>query len=242
MDISTLAFIGILLGGICVLIALRFLSKRSQDAVPGEKALSSAQSIATLEKGASAIVVGRAVVHGAPLTAPLSGRQCLGWAVTIEEYFVSREKLDTRRNRRVGNWRTILHDQEVTEFKVEDDTGRVLVHPGFPELTLVKDSNWESFPLVDAPDAVVAFLKAHGQRATNVHGENRQLRAREGVLEANERVIIAGLVSSELDTSGAQGAAYRGNATRLAITKPPDETLVISDDFQAIRRHGLRRF
>ncbi len=242
MDLSHLAFFAVVAAALLGLVALRYLSARGRAGAPGEEALERAVDIADAKEGASNTIIGRVAPPLDTLDAPLSHRKCVAWTVSIEESFVTQSDFDTQGRQRTGAWRTILHDQKTLDFEVNDDTGRAHVRAGYPELTLVGDKGWQAWPLEEAPVEVVAFLRSHGQRAIKAHGETRQLRAREGILEAGERVLVAGLAAREIDPDAAQHGGYRQSATRLVIVKPPDETLVVTDDFDRIRRHGLRRF
>jgi hypothetical protein len=243
MDPAYVVFVAVVAAFVAALVVLRFVSPRANAASPGVAELDRAVRVAEASEGALVTVIGEAAPHGETLRSPLAGRECLAWTVGIEEHFVVKnDPLVHDPNGRTGAWREILHDQGVVDFEIADETGAALVRAGFPELTLTEGEEWRTGPLGDAPPQLVAILRAHGQLPTDKDGEARRLRAREGTLVARDRVVVAGL--ARLEAAPAEGAVvgYRSAPTRLVVVKPPDATLVVANDLDAVRRHGLRRF
>jgi hypothetical protein len=123
---------------------------------------------------------------------------------------------------RGGAWRTILHEQDIKDFYVEDDSGQVLVKVDYPDLSLGKDEGYRAGTFSESPPEVVAFLKAHGQKPTTGLGENRKLRYREGALVAGELVRVAGLVRQELSHEASASVSYRSTPLRPVLHKPAE--------------------
>lgn len=229
MDDPVNAFLAVTLAGIVLIVVLKIATSRSSSQSSTEENATERRSVGELTADVVVEVVGQAVPAVEALTGPLSQRRCLGWEITVEEYIVSELEVHFRENRREGNWRTILHEQEIRDFFVEDQTGRVLIRAGYPDLTLAKDQGYRSALFSDSPPEVVAFLKAHGQKPTTALGENRMLRYREGVLTEGERVQVTGVVRQELDSEAGAATGYRSSPTRLVIEKPPQEPLKVTD-------------
>jgi len=76
------------------------------------------------------IEVSGSVTSDTPDTAPITGKPCVYWRVTIQ---VKREKQSS----------TVSHQSTPRAFEIEDATGRVLIWPSSSELIVTKSQRWE---------------------------------------------------------------------------------------------------
>lgn len=166
----------------------------------------------------------RGRVHGtlrqleeAPLVAPLSGRPCAYYEAVVEE------------NTTKG-WRTRVRESQGQDFLVEDDAGTARVIMRDARVNLVDDAHFVSGILAEPTPTLEAFLHRNGERSTGWFF-NKNLRYREGVLEAGELVSVLGHGSREPDPDPrAAMGGYRESAMRLVLSARPDTPLQISDD------------
>lgn len=151
-------------------------------------------------------VVGTVGVEEA-LRAPISGRRCAYFRVVVEE-----------RRERDGHhhWYKIIDVQQGVDFLVKDKTGEVQVKVARAEAVLEQDRSERSGFLKDATPELEAFLRKHGEHSEGLVF-NRTLRYREGVVEAGERIAVAGL-------------ARRTPNGRVLLTAPPGGSLLLSDE------------
>ncbi len=173
----------------------------------------------TLAATSSAVVrvTGRLVLAGPPLIAPLSGRPCAYYTVTV----TSRGKKQ--------EW-TVAREVLGQPFILEDASGRALVHlDATSEVTLGLEGE-TSGNFDDASVVQRAFLERHGESSTTEFGFNRSLSYREGVLEAGELVTVVGVASREADPTPAQAArGYREQPTWMVLRGSATRPLLISD-------------
>ncbi len=199
----------------------------SADAVI-RRTLRNAQTVAVSEfqPGTAAKLVGRLSHTGQTLTAPLSGRSCAYYQVTVEEY---------RSNGKSGSWYTVVDESEGAGFLLQDDSGQALVHLQAAKVVVVKDSHSKSGTFDDATEAEEAFLQRHGKKSQG-WVFNKKLRYREGVLEEGETVAVFG--HGEWDANpdpSAPGAGYRGTSKRLVMRTNAQSPLYVSDDSTTLR-------
>ncbi|HZS38442.1 MAG TPA: hypothetical protein VFF06_16520 [Polyangia bacterium] len=169
-------------------------------------------------------IAGTLEYAAAPLTAPLSGRACAWYEVIVEE-------LKGR-----GGPRQILREERRQLFFLRDADGtRALVRTAHARTLLVKDANFSSGTFNDPSPVLEEFMRRHGIEPRGLLF-NRSLRFREGVLEAGERVVAAGVARWEADAdSGSVGGAYRETPRRLVLDGSEKAPLLISDDPSALR-------
>lgn len=163
--------------------------------------------IGDLRDGEEARVIGVVGVE-APIRAPISGRRCAYYRVVVEEQYESSGR---------RSWRDVLDEQDGVDFLVKDETGEALVKTTRVEAVLEKDRSKSSGFLRDATPELEAFLKKHGRSSEGLVF-NRTLRYREGVVEAGERVAVAGLVRRKTPEA------------RPVLAAPPNGSLLISDE------------
>ncbi|HWN70768.1 MAG TPA: hypothetical protein VNM90_24170, partial [Haliangium sp.] len=90
-------------------------------------------------------------------------------------------------------------------------------------VALVKDAHFRSGLFQDATPALEQFLARHGRQSQGWLF-NKNLRYREGVIEAGELVAVCG-----------QGRREGAPAPRLALVASPSMPLYVSDDMATMR-------
>ncbi len=184
-------------------------------------------SIKDIEEGLEVKVSGRLSYAEEPLVAPLTGRPCACWEVTVEEY---------RKSGNSGSWREIIREQECQPFFIDDDTERALVRDTIPIVAIEKDGHFKSGTFNDASDELESFLYEHGHQSVGMLGFNRSLRYKEGVLEEGEDVAAAGLAHREPDPGGhGRSGGYRDAPTIVVIEAPEGGQCMLSDSYETLK-------
>jgi len=178
--------------------------------------------IAQVKDGAAAKVVGKLGCLGVPLRAPLTGRPCAYYEVVVEEH---------RRRGKHSHWVTVIHERNLVDFLLRDQSGKALVKIATAQVALVMDAHFKSGTFNDAHPALEAYLASHGQKSEGWLF-NRNLRYREGVLEPEESVAVCGQARWEPDPEPDPGMAtgYRESPMRLLLGPAPEIGLLVSDD------------
>jgi hypothetical protein len=166
---------------------------------------------------------GRALGHHESATAPLSGRQCLAWTVSVEELVATP---------RTNEWTVILEDSDGVDFRLEDGSGRALVRLEEARLELTEDEHLDT-DSYDDRFAMGPFLDARDQRLTGVLGLPRRLRLHEAVLSSGDEVVVRGAGVWEMDPDPAPVSVrgtYRTAARRLVLGSSAEGELVVTAD------------
>jgi hypothetical protein len=182
--------------------------------------------IAEAPDGRAIKIVGELLCAGRSLTAPLSGRACAYYTVVVEEY---------RGGGKGGRWKEILREEKGVDFFLRDDSGTALVHfpaDGHVWPALVEDRRARVSPIFHADEALKRFLAERG-RPVDGWFVRRNQRAREGVLEAGERVAVAG-TARWLPAPDGIGGGYREAGKRLVLQGSEQLGLFLSDDPAAL--------
>jgi len=186
------------------------------------------QPIAETPEGKDVRVAGRlAYVDGnAPLTAPISGRPCAAWRVVVEEMRGGGGNNNSKRK-----WVAVVTESEARDFLLEDSTGRARVDGTLVELVLDFDSRGSTGVFRDASPQLKDFLFWRGI-ATEGLVFNKNMRYREGILEAGEKVTVAGSGRWENDPSQRAGG-YREVGRILRVGAMEGGELLATDDPKA---------
>jgi len=171
-----------------------------------------------LPESTRARIVGAAQPIEAALEAPLTGRKCVYYVVTVH-----------RQRRGDDSLFSIIREERGVPFRVDDGTGRAIVDPNAAKVALDVDGHGESGAF-DAPnEREGAFLWRHGMSGKGLFF-NKRLRYREAIIGVGETVAIVGEGVREPDPDAAPEAAYRGDPpTRIRMTSSPRFPLLISD-------------
>jgi hypothetical protein len=168
-------------------------------------------------KGGVVAVSGHARTASARLVAPLSGRACLAYQITIGE-------------RMAYGWDVVGRFGQAEAFWVEDQTGRVLVDPGQHfALTLVKFVT--TVADADQSPRIEAVRRLAAERGVSLTG--RELRFEEGILEEGELVAVAGHAATEAHPRGDAEGPRRLPICLVLRGGGFDEPLLVSDDPRA---------
>jgi hypothetical protein len=183
-------------------------------------------AIADLDEGRTGRVVGR-VGEGDTVQAPFTGRSCVFYEATVEEY---------RSGGKSGSWRQIAREATGVPFVLEDGTGRAIVDPTGARVAVEIDMTTRSGTFDDATPAEARFLGKHGLRATG-WVFNRSLRYREGVIEVGETIAVMGQGVREPDPAavGKVGGYRSGPPTRLRLGGSSRHPVLLSDAPDTLR-------
>ena len=177
--------------------------------------------IRDVPEGTPARITGQVALWGNPLQAPLSGRPCAYYEVTVEQH---------RSNGKRSHWHQILREVQGVPFIVRDGTGTAIIDPAGAKITIHMDATSRSGTLDDATPQEEALLARHNLRSQG-WVFNKQLRYREGVIEPGETVTALGCAVREPDPdAGGQAAGYReGGPMRLRMSGSPQAPLLLTD-------------
>lgn len=206
-----------------IFAAIAIYGSYFSEAAKIRRALKAAQkkTIAEVTQGEVAKIVGRVRPITELLRAPLSGRRCVYFEATVEEY---------RSSGKSGSWVEIIRESEVSDFLVEDGTGRALVKTSMMKALLRKDTELTSGFLNDASADLEAFLRRHG-RESKGWVFNKSLRYKEGVFEPGETVSVLGQAKWEHDPDPTEaGSGYRDVPKRLVMDGPDNGAYLFASD------------
>ncbi len=184
--------------------------------------------VATAPEGRMTKVVGVIDYVGEPLRAPISGRPCAGYEVTV--WLEGKNGGDR-----------ILRDAAQTDFWLNDGTGTALIRMKDARSQIHWDTTKKSGPFNAPTPELEAFLRRHGQASTDEAfgvSFNRALRYEEGVLEGGEKVAALGYATRQEDVSpgAAPGDSRYGRSRRLVLQAKGDEApLCVSDEPDVLR-------
>ncbi|HUQ08078.1 MAG TPA: GIDE domain-containing protein [Kofleriaceae bacterium] len=176
--------------------------------------------IAELREGRTGRLVGR-VGDGETLQAPFTGRSCVFYEATVEEY---------RSSGKTGSWRQVVREARGVSFVLDDETGRAIVDPGGARVDVDIDMTTRSGTFDDATPVEEAFLERHGLRSTG-WVFNKSFRYREGVIEIGETIAVMGqgVREPDPDAVGKVGGYRSGPPTRLRLGGSARHPILLSD-------------
>jgi hypothetical protein len=167
-------------------------------------------------------VRGNVYAVGETLRAPLSGRQCVYYHVTVDE---------ERRGKRNSTFQ-IIEEELMADVILTDGTDYVVVETDEPKTYLVVDREYEQGLWKDADREMKAFLEKHGHSIDTFWGFNRRLKYYEAILAPDEELTIAGFA----EWRDASAFDFRIPAERVLVIRPgPHGDVYISDDRKLLR-------
>lgn len=193
------------------------------DAAKVRRAIRQAHRVSIGEAVAGQVVriAGKVQALGPLYASPLSGRPCVFYEVSVEEY---------RSSGKSGKWVEIIHETESSDFLVVDDTGKARVSTREMKALVVRDHLRESGTLNAAPPELEAYLARHGKKSKGWIF-NKNIRYREGIFAPGELVVVLGEAAFEQDPDPTEaGAGYRDVPKRLVLRARPDGLLLASDE------------
>jgi hypothetical protein len=173
-----------------------------------------------LGEGRTGRVVGR-VGDGETVQAPFTGRSCVFYEATVEEY---------RSSGKTGSWRQVVREARGVPFVLDDGTGRAIVDPGGARVDVDLDMTTRSGTFDDATPIEEQFLTRHNLRSAG-WVFNRSLRYREGVIEVGETIAVMGqgVREPDPDAVGKVGGYRSGPPTRLRLGGSSRHPILLSD-------------
>jgi hypothetical protein len=171
-------------------------------------------------------LTGRLRYMGPALHAPLSGRACAYYVVTVLQ------------RRGQSGWATLVEDPGGVDFLIEDTTGRARVVAGGMKAVALEDARYVSGTFNDATPALNAYLARHGLTSEGWLF-NKNLQYREAVFEEDDLVTVVGQVTFEPDHEAPPcETGYRSMPQRVVVSAPPEGQVLASDDpsLIAVRR------
>jgi hypothetical protein len=176
--------------------------------------------IGDLREGRTGRVVG-VVGDGETLQAPFTGRSCVFYEASVEEY---------RSSGKTGSWRQVVREARGVPFVLDDGTGRAIVDPSGARVAVDLDMTTRSGTFDDATPVEEEFLTRHGLRSTG-WVFNKSLRYREGVIEVGETIAVMGqgVREPDPDAVGKVGGYRSGPPTRLRLGGSARHPILLSD-------------
>jgi hypothetical protein len=127
-------------------------------------------------------VIGQAKPIGELLTAPISGRPCVAYQVSVSRPCKQRNK----------GFCEIISEFEFGSFIIQLDEGFAVILDNEPKAALQKDRKVQSEIFQNATPQMKAFLNKHGYQSETLFGVNRALKYEEAIIEANEIIAAIG--------------------------------------------------
>ena len=134
--------------------------------------------IADIKDGEFARLTGKVAAVGEIMTAPLSGRRCVYYSVSVLE------------SHKRSRW-IVLEEEMMADVVLFDGSGYAVLKTDEPIAHLMEDRNYHSGFWREAEPRLKAFLRKYHQDDAGVMF-NRNLEYREGVLEPNEEFTVIG--------------------------------------------------
>jgi len=160
-------------------------------------------------------VVGRVRALGELLVAPITGRDCVAYSVTVLEQ---------------SDRGSAIRETKAMPFALDDGSGRALVDPTDARIAIDNGATVQTGMLNDPTPAAEDLLRRHGKRPRH------SLLYREAVVTDGESIAVLGAGTREPDPDAPPVESYRGAPrTRLRLTSSAKHPLVISDDPSALK-------
>ncbi len=182
--------------------------------------------IAELPENTLGRLVGKVQRLDAILRAPLSGRACVMYRVTVEH----------RHQRHISpSGMRIIDDQVAVPFALVDDSGQAFVDPTDTKFLVDVDANEFSGMFDPASALETEFLARHGVSSTE-EAFNKALHFRESILGLGEAITVVGIGVREPDPAVASTDPYRrGPGQRVRLTGSAEEPLLVTDKPSAFK-------
>lgn len=196
-----------------------FFERSSHAILLHELRLGATRSIGSLADGELARVVGKADLLHRGLAAPLSGRPCVAWQVSVWQPLSGRA------------WQKVLDRQAQVPFAVLDGTGRAVIDTSRVASYAAVDHEERAAHPGELSAAARAFLAQHGLRPA----ARGTLHLKESALTRGEWTVVVGLVERE-DEDGAR-STYRAPADlrEIRLVPPRRGAVLFSDAPEAFR-------
>jgi len=170
-------------------------------------------------------VCGEAEPCAGKLSSPFSGKDCVYYKYTIEEY---------RRSGKHSRWITVKSDDSRMRFYVKDDTGMILVNPDEATIDIPVDNEFKSGSGNDPPAKVLEFLSASGINHEGFFGWNKTMRFREYFIAPGDTVYVMGTADMDLRRKNSENGSdnlviHKGVHNKTFYISDQQEKQVLSD-------------
>lgn len=172
-----------------------------------------------IQDGETVTVAGNVVFHKRYVQAPLSGRECVYYHVTVER------KKSSGKN---SHWVKEIDEASCVDFLLDDGESQALIEASAIEGYLEKDALYRSGTFNDATPVMEAFLQKYSFKSTGPFGLNRALRYREGALEKHEYVVVSGQCQWE------DAAAHELEGEKVLVIRASKENPVYISDVKDV--------
>jgi hypothetical protein len=156
-------------------------------------------------------------------TAPLTGRPCFYYIVTVSSYSLGGGGR--------GTWSPVVSDRAGCVFGVADTSGVAIVDPSIAQVELTQDHVDASDMFNKTTERQHAFLTQHG--LSGKRSDNLQFV--ESIIAVDEPIVVRGYALREPDTDAMATDAYRGaTPTRVRFLSSAKYPIEITDDKKAV--------
>ncbi len=221
-------YTGLMLGGFIVVtsiiigVASNYLSSKKRILRYLKK--SPAKPINSVKNGERVRLHGSAKFLDIPLTAPLSGRKCVYYHVTVEQKGSK------------NSWHGVISEFNNQDFYLQVGDELALIKAQAKHRTLyhlVTDHNQRSGWRNDANSQMEALLKKHGKRSTTMlFNANKTMRYKEAIIAEDEQIVVKGIGKWEALQRPIAGFSY---SRILTLSSSQSEKLIITDEPKALK-------
>lgn len=217
MELLLLAAAAVALG------ALTLVAKSTAKWNPARERLASTSEtpIGAVQSGTVVKVVGILDYAGRPpLLSPIGHRECAYYEVVVEKW----GEIEG-----AGGSSMIHREHRGQDFVLQQGSERARVNVGNETIPVVVADHFSHADWLDSGSPEVAeYLRSRKVQMESL--EN--LRIREGVLEAGERVGVIG--RAHLEAGSSEGGGYRSEAGCVVLSGTEAEPLIVSDEPRAL--------
>lgn len=182
MDNFPIIVISIVLLG----LILNYLFFSRQAVVSNTISKTPRKKLSEVKDGETVSISGKVVFSGRVMTAPLSKRKCVYYHVIVKDANSSR---DTFRNY------IDIDEEKASDVVLFDGEHYAIISTKSVKAYIVKDETFYSGFWNSTTPELKEYLVKHGEKTTNMLGFSLNLSAQEGVLEAGEKLKVAGKAS-----------------------------------------------
>jgi hypothetical protein len=168
--------------------------------------------LAELRDGERARLTGVARRLHEPLVSPVTGRRCIGYRFVIEE-------------RVADSWNVVVQGGRCAPFELVDEDAEATVEGPFL-FGLDFDDRGEVW--ANLPPGVFRVLEEAGVSLSGPFGGEREFRFREAALRPDDRIMVLGRVSIDVDPAGRR-ESFRGPPMRRVIRGSTRHPIALAD-------------
>lgn len=176
--------------------------------------------IGELPEGTCGRLVGTVRAIDRTLTAPLTGRACVWYRVSISAPgAVAEMSADV----------VLVREEQAERFALEDDSGVAIVDPAGAQLERRRRGVYDRDSNRRPSERERAILTAHGEQWEGALGP-RSLSFHEMIVEVGETICVAGTGTREADPDAARGESDRPSPPkRLSLASSSQRPLLVLD-------------